>query len=58
MKPSGDQRACELGLGVEQLLQPARPADRGGVEDVERRVRVEQRLDEVALPVVERVQDR
>ena len=48
----------ELGLAVEQLLQPARPPDRSGVEDVERRIRVQQRLDEVALAVVERVQDR
>ncbi len=58
MKPSFDHDVRELGLAVEQLLQAARASDRGGVEDVERRVRVEQRLDEVALAVVEGVQNR
>ena len=51
-------RLRELGLSAEQLLEPARPPDGSCVEDVERRIRVEQRPDEPRLPVVERVQNR
>jgi hypothetical protein len=54
LRPGRDER----GLAVEQLLETARPSDRSGVEEVERRVRVQERLDEAALPVVERVQNR
>ena len=57
VKPSGDQAVTSSGSRVEQLLQPARPSDRGCVEDVERRVRVQQRVDEAVLAVVERVED-
>ena len=52
----GRPGAGELRLGVEQLLEPARAADGGRVEHVERRVRGEQDVDEARLPVVERLQ--
>jgi len=48
---------CESRLGLEQLLQAARAADRGRVEDVQSRIRVEDRIDELRPALVERVQD-
>ena len=58
VKPSGDQTCDERRFRLEQLLEPVGAADRGRVEDVERGIRVEDRLDEILVAVVERVQDR
>ena len=38
---------------LDELLEPPRAPHRGGVEHVERRVGVEQDVDELALPVVQ-----
>ena len=58
MKPSAERRAASAGSAATSRSQVLRPAERGVVEPVERRVRGEQRLERRGLAVVERDPDR